>query len=68
VENKFGKLHAKSHLKQYALLKNPSKKEGGPRASSVVCGSLGPLFYAIDKANIITDCLENQFRVYDLCD
>jgi hypothetical protein len=44
------------------------KKEGGPRASSAVYGPLSPIFYAIDKANIITEWLENQFRVYDLCD
>jgi hypothetical protein len=31
-------------------------------------GPFGPVFYPIDKANIIADCLENRFRVQDLCD
>jgi hypothetical protein len=29
---------------------------------------LGPIFYPVDKASIITDCLENQFRAHELCD
>jgi hypothetical protein len=31
-------------------------------------GPLGPIFYPIDTANIITDCLENQITALDLCD
>jgi hypothetical protein len=31
-------------------------------------GPLGPIFYPIEKANIIADYLENQFRVNNLCD
>jgi hypothetical protein len=45
----------------------PLTKRGGPKAPSSIHGSLGPIFYPIDKANIITDCLENQFRGHDLC-
>jgi hypothetical protein len=43
-------------------------KRGGPQAPSAIHGPLGPIFYPIDRANIIADCLENQFRVHDLCD
>jgi hypothetical protein len=43
-------------------------KRGGPKAPSAIHGPLGSIFYPINKANIITDCLENQFRVPDLCD
>jgi hypothetical protein len=43
-------------------------KSGGPKASSAIHGPLGHIFYPIDKANIIADCLENQFTVHDLCD
>jgi hypothetical protein len=32
-----------------------------------ILGSLDPIFYTINKANIITDCLENQFRAHDFC-
>jgi hypothetical protein len=43
-------------------------KRGQPKAPSPIYGPLGPILYAIDKANIIADCLENQFRARDLCD
>jgi hypothetical protein len=39
-----------------------------PKASSAIHGPLGPIFYPINKANIIADCSENLFRVHDLCD
>jgi hypothetical protein len=26
------------------------------------------MFYPIDKANMVADCLENQFKAHDLCD
>lgn len=38
-------------------------KLGGP---SEIHGSPGPIFYPVDKANIIVDCSENQFRVHDM--
>lgn len=31
-------------------------------------GSSSPIFDQIDKAKIIADCLEKQFRAHDLCD
>jgi hypothetical protein len=43
-------------------------KRGGPKAPPTTHGPLGPLFYPVDKANIITGSLENQFTSYDLCD
>jgi hypothetical protein len=43
-------------------------KRGGPKAPSAIHGPFSPIFYPIDKANIFTDCLENQFRVHDLRD
>jgi hypothetical protein len=43
-------------------------KRNGPKAPSAIYGPLGPILYPIDKANIIADCLETQFRAHDLCD
>jgi hypothetical protein len=43
-------------------------KTGGTKATSAIHGPLGLIFYPIDKANIIGDCLENQFRAHDLSD
>jgi hypothetical protein len=35
----------------------------------IICvhDALGPIFYPVDKANIIANCLENQFTAHDLC-
>jgi hypothetical protein len=43
-------------------------KRGCPKAPSPFHGSLGPMFYPIDKVNVISGCLENKFRALDLCD
>jgi hypothetical protein len=43
-------------------------KRGGPKAPSAIHGPLGPIFFLIGNANIIADCLENQFRSHELCD
>jgi hypothetical protein len=43
-------------------------KSCGPNTTSAIHHPLGPIFYPNDKANIIADCLENQFRMHDLCD
>jgi hypothetical protein len=51
----------------WAIAKSLTKR-GGPKAPPAVHGPLGPIFYPIDKANIIADCLEKQFRAHDLCD
>jgi hypothetical protein len=37
-------------------------KWGGPKAQSGIYGPLGSIFYSIDEANIIAECLERQFR------
>jgi hypothetical protein len=59
---------AKSHLKQYGLMRNPLQKWGELNASSAIHSYLSPIFYRIHKANIIALCLENQFRAHDLWD
>jgi hypothetical protein len=38
------------------------------KGTTATHGPLGPIFYPTDKANIIEDCLENQFTALDLCD
>jgi hypothetical protein len=43
------------------------RKSGGPKTPSEIHDPLGPIFYPIDKANRIADCLENKFREHDLC-
>jgi hypothetical protein len=43
------------------------QKRGGPKTPSAIHGPLVPMFYPIDKVNIIAACLENQFRAHDLC-
>jgi hypothetical protein len=43
-------------------------RSGGPNTLSEIYALLGPIFYPIDKANIIADCLGSQFRARDLCD
>jgi hypothetical protein len=40
----------------------------GPKASTVVCGSLGLKYQPLEKATTVIDCLKNQFTLYDLCD
>jgi hypothetical protein len=39
-------------------------KSSWPKAPSEIHGPLGPIFYPIDKDNIITHCLEDQFRAH----
>jgi hypothetical protein len=43
-------------------------KRSGQKAPSAIHGPSGPTFYPIDKANIIADCLEKQFKAHDFCD
>jgi hypothetical protein len=43
-------------------------KRARPKAPSAIHGPLNHIFYLIDKANIVADCLENQFTVHALCD
>jgi hypothetical protein len=35
-------------------------KRGGPMARSTMHGPLDPIFYPINKSNVIADCLENR--------
>jgi hypothetical protein len=46
----------------------PTKLQKRMNQMHYVHGPLGPIFYPINKANIIADFLENQFRVHGLCD
>jgi hypothetical protein len=49
-------------------LRNYSQKKDGTKALSAIYGPSGPIVYPINKANIIAECLENQFTAHDLCD
>jgi hypothetical protein len=40
----------------------------GPKAPTVVHGSLGLKYQSLEKATTTVDCLKNQFTLYDLCD
>jgi hypothetical protein len=41
---------------------------GRPKAPSVIHRRLSPIFYPINKASIIADCLENQYTPHELCE
>jgi hypothetical protein len=43
-------------------------KRVGPKEPSTIHSPLGHIFYPFDKASIIADCVENQFRARELCD
>jgi hypothetical protein len=43
-------------------------KRDGPKASTAVHGPLGITHHPNEKANVIEDCLENQFTSHELCD
>jgi hypothetical protein len=44
-------------------------RRDGPRAPTAIHGSLGLKYLLpLDKANAITDCLENQFTQHEFCD
>jgi hypothetical protein len=51
----------------WPIVKSLTKRDGS-KAPSVIHCPLGPVFYPPDKANIIADCLENQFTAHYLCD
>jgi hypothetical protein len=50
-----------------SIAKSLSKRRGS-ETPSPIHGPLGPIFYPIDKANLIADCLGNLFRAHDLYD
>jgi hypothetical protein len=66
MKNKIGKLqsHTSSNM---AYCKIPHKK-WQTNCTIRSSWSLRPHILPIIKANIIAACLENQFRVHDLCD
>jgi hypothetical protein len=39
----------------------------GPKAPATVYGPLGIIYHPNEKADVIADCLENQFTSHDLC-
>jgi hypothetical protein len=43
-------------------------KRDGPKAPTAIHGPLGIKYHPNEKANVIADCLENQFTSHDLCD
>jgi hypothetical protein len=43
-------------------------KRYGPKASTPVHVPLGITYHPNEKANVIVDCLVNQFTSHDLCD
>jgi hypothetical protein len=43
-------------------------KRDGPKAPAAVQGPLGIMYHPNEKANLIADCVENQFTCHDLCD
>jgi hypothetical protein len=40
----------------------------GLKAPTAIHGPLGIIYQLNEKANVIADCLENQFTSHDLCD
>jgi hypothetical protein len=51
----------------WPIAKSLTEKDG-PKAQSAIRSPLGPICFPSHKANVTADCLENQFRVHDLCD
>jgi hypothetical protein len=43
-------------------------KGDGPKAPTAIHGPLGISYQPHEKANVIADCLENQFTSHDMCD
>jgi hypothetical protein len=43
-------------------------KRDGPKAPAAIHGPLGLKFLSLEKGNVITDCLESQFKPRDSCD
>lgn len=53
---------------KWLIEKSCTKARDGAKASFAIYSPLDPIFYALNKANIIADCLENQFTGLDLGD
>jgi hypothetical protein len=43
-------------------------EEDGLKKPTAIHGTFGLIYYPLEKANAIADCLENQFTLHDLCD
>jgi hypothetical protein len=43
-------------------------KRGEAKATTAIHGPLGPVFYPLEKANVIANYLENLFTPHKLCD
>jgi hypothetical protein len=46
-------------------IEKPVSKRGRQKKPSAIYGPSRLIFYGIDKANVIADCLGNQFRAHD---
>lgn len=65
MENKNSK--PRGHITIWPTAKSLTNR-GGPKAPYIIHGPLGPMFYPIDKTNIIADCFQKQFTPNELCD
>jgi hypothetical protein len=50
----------------YPIAKSLMRRDG-PKAPAALHGPLGIIYHPKEKANVIADCLENQFTSRDLC-
>jgi hypothetical protein len=50
------------------LIKKSLTNRDGPKTPTAIHDLLGITYQANEKANVIADCLENQFTSHDLCD
>jgi hypothetical protein len=51
----------------WPIAKSLTKRDGS-KASTAIHGPLGITHQPNEKANVIADCLKNQFTSHDLCD
>jgi hypothetical protein len=56
-----------THHAIWPLAKSLMKRDG-PKAPTAILSPLGLKFLPLEKANVIADCLENQFSPQDLCE
>jgi hypothetical protein len=65
-ETKVGNCEVTPHV-LWPIAKSLLKRDG-PKTPTAIHGSLGITYQPNEKANVIADCLENQFTSHDLCD
>jgi hypothetical protein len=51
----------------WPIVKSLMRRDGAKKPTAIH-GPLGLTFHSLEKANAITDCLENQFTLHDLGD